>query len=185
MGWFSKEEENPTLDYFEEQAKLMGITYESTVPESLGLFTKAYGEHGSDPKFTQTALQFSYDMLPELFGIPSKALVKGFTPEGGVVTDTIAGGIIEKLQDPEWQGENIDAMLSVGEKVPGVHEGNIGTRAREISLLGLIERIAGTSGGDLDKFLGSYAGLLGISPGGDLGDVNLSRVVEDEEVPWT
>jgi len=188
MGWFTKKEENPTYDFFAEQAKLLGITYESTVPESLGLFTKAYEKYGADPKFAQTGLQFSYDMLPDLFGIPSKTIVQGFTPEGGSVTDTIAGGLIGKLKDPEWQGENIDAMLSVGEKVPGVYEGNIGTTAREKSLLGLIERMSGASSTDLEKFLGSYAGLLGISPGGGLDDLDLSSVldvVDDKEIPWT
>lgn len=185
MGWFSnkKKEENPTYDFFAEQAKLLGITYESTVPQGLELFTKAYEQFGSDPKFTKTGLQYSYDILPTVMGWPNKTAVLAAAGEGDV-TDVIAGDIIGKLKDPEWQGENIGAMLSQGENL-GAQGNKTGVYGGVPQLLGMIENISGTSTQDLGGFLNSFAGLLGIG-GGDIENVKQAvDKIDDEEIPWT
>jgi len=183
MGWFTKKKENPVYDFFVEQAKILGVTYESTVPQGLGLFTKAYERFGSDPNFAKTGLQYSYDILPNVMGWPNKAAVLAAAGEGDV-TDVIAGGIIKDLKDPEWQGENIGAMLSYGENL-GAQGNTTGVYGGVPQLLGMIENIGGTSTQDLGGFLNRFAGLLGIGGGNIENVIQAVDKIDEKEVPWT
>ena len=189
MGWFSnkKKEENPTYDFFAEQAKLLGITYESTVPQGLELFTKAYEQFGSDPKFTKTGLQYSYDILPTVMGWPNKTAVLAAAGEGDV-TDVIAGDIIGKLKNSEFQAKNIGAMLSQGENL-GAQGNKTGVYGGVPQLIGMIDKMDWGSGvgatQELGGFLNSFAGLLGLD-GGDIENVKQAvDKIDDKEIPWT
>ena len=192
MGWFSnkKEEENPTYDFFAEQAKLLGIDYKSTVPQGIELFVEAFKKHGSDPKFTQTGLQYSYDILPKVMGFPNQAAVNlmADTRKGVEVTDVIASDIIGKLKNPEFQAKNIGAMLSQGENL-GAQGNKTGVYGGVPQLIGMIDKMDWGSGvgatQELGGFLNSFAGLLGLD-GGDIENVKQAvDKIDDKEIPWT
>ena len=170
MGWFSKEEEDPAYDYFEEQAKLMGITASSNLEDMLPMVTGALTKFGDDPNLAKTGMEFAYDIQ---------------SLEGNV-EDVLAGMTISDLQgtgeDPFSQAKSIGPILSQGENL-GAQGNTTGVYGGVPQLISLIDKISGSSTQDLQGFLGGLSGLLG------LGGSDIERIVDkiDDEDPtiWT
>jgi len=181
MGWLSKEEENPTYDYFEEQAKLMGITASSNLEDMLPMVTGALTKFSDDPNLAKTGMKYAYDIQN-----PFKKTALNLMAGEGNVEDVLAGMTISDLQgtgdDPFSQAKSIGPILSQGENL-GAQGNTTGVYGGVPQLISLIDKISGSSTQDLQGFLGGLSGLLG------LGGSDIERIVDkvDDEDPtiWT
>ena len=178
--WGDKEE-FPNYDYFEEQAKELGITHKSNFEDVLPMFLGAYKQFGDDPQFADTALKFSYDMQPWA----KRTAISFMTPSGGHIPDTVAKQAIDELQDPIFQSKNIGKILSQGENL-GAKNNKTGIYGGVPQLLSLFDSIDGTTVQDLQGFMTGLGGLLGLG-GGDIENVKQAVDKIDDEDPtiWT
>ena len=183
MGWFSQEEEeeNPTLEYFEEQGKLYGISASSGIEDMMPMFAGALSKFPSDPNLAETSMKYGYSLLSPIFNplkvgyITSVAKNQGISPE-----EALAGITIETLQDPEKQPGLIGPILSQGENL-GAQGNTTGVYGGVPQLLALIDSIQGTGTQDLQEFFQGLGGILGLGEG-DIENVKqAARDVDDKD----
>ena len=191
MGWpFSQEEEeeNPTLEYFEEQGKLHGISASSGIEDMMPMFAGALSKFPSDPNLAETSMKYGYGLLHPVFNplkvgyITSVAKNLGVSPE-----EALAAITIETLQDPVAQAGDykkdqpglIGTILSQGENL-GAKGNTTGIYGGVPQLLALIDNIQGTGTQDLQGFFEGLGGILGLGEG-DIENVKQAARDVDED----
>ena len=187
MGWpFSKEEEeeeNLAYDYFEEQAKIMGITASSGIEDIFPMVTGALSQFSGDPNLAKTGMQFAYDIQEPGWQAAIK-LASGF----GDVTPLMAKKTIENLQDPVVQAGDytqnkpglIGTILSQGANL-GAQGNTTGVYGGVPQLLELIDNIQGTGTQDLQGFLQGLGGILGLGEGDIENAKQAARDVDEDK----
>jgi len=183
MGWFSQEEEeeNPTLDFFEEQAKIYGISASSGLEDMMPLLTGALSKFPTDPNLAKTSMKFGYSLLSPVFNPLKVGYIKTMADKQGVgVEEILAANTIETLQDPEKQPGLIGTILSQGANL-GAQGNTTGVYGGVPQLLALIDDIQGTGTQDLQGFLQGLGGILGLGEGDIENAKQAARDVDEDK----
>ena len=174
------DKDKQTYHSFRDQAEKLGITVKSNFKEILPYMVNMYKQEGTNPNFTTVAMKNFYDQL----GFFKKAGVQAIAPGESPAYDVMSKQTIETLQDPKWRAENIGKILSQGENL-GAKNNKTGVYGGVPQLLGLSDKIGGTTTQDLSGFFSGLGGLLGVG-GGDIENIKQAvDKIDDKEIPWT